>query len=121
MKHLYHDVYNCLVRGKIESYVIRPPDQDTLERARIHRQKQRKMYDILRELLFFFIFFTLLVIVSNGFRDPMAMRLRESLVSLLFHGEDFENVRIFIRCCHFHHYLTFDIISRIFPNAKSLI
>nr|CDS18442.1 Polycystic kidney disease protein [Echinococcus granulosus] len=81
-----------ILRGKIESYVIRPPDQEALERARAYRQKQRQMYDILRELLFFFIFFTLLVIVSNGFRDPMAMRLRESLASLFFSGDDFEEI-----------------------------
>ncbi|CUT99160.1 Polycystic kidney disease protein [Echinococcus multilocularis] len=81
-----------ILRGKIESYVIRPPDQEALERARAYRQKQRQMYDILRELFFFFIFFTLLVIVSNGFRDPMAMRLRESLASLFFNGDDFEEI-----------------------------
>lgn len=81
------------MRGKIESYVIRPPDQEALERARVYRQKQRQMHDILRELLFFFVFFTLLIIVSNGFRDPMAMRLRESLASLFFNGDDFERVR----------------------------
>lgn len=72
--------------------MIRPPDQEALERARVFRQKTRKMFDVIRELVFFFIFFTLLVIVSNGFRDPMAMRLRESLASLFFNGEDFKNV-----------------------------
>ncbi|VDK46441.1 unnamed protein product [Taenia asiatica] len=87
-EYLHEDI----LRGKIESYVIRPPDQEALERARIHRQKQRQMYDILRELLFFFAFFTLLVIVSNGFRDPMAMRLRESLASLFFNGDDFKRI-----------------------------
>ncbi|VDL51389.1 unnamed protein product [Hymenolepis diminuta] len=81
-----------ILRGKIENYVIRPPDQEALERARVYRQKTRKMFDVLRELVFFFIFFTLLVIVSNGFRDPMAMRLRESLASLFFNGEDFKNI-----------------------------
>lgn len=90
---VYFMIHLNVVRGMVESYVIKPPDQEVLERARIHRQKQRKMYDILRELLFFFVFFTLLVIVSNGFRDPMAMRLRESLASLFFDGEDFSNVR----------------------------
>ncbi len=75
-----------------DSYAIRPPDPEALERARIHRQKQRRMYDILRELLFFFIFFTLLVIVSNGFRDPMAMRFRESLKSLFIDEEEFQKV-----------------------------
>ncbi|VDM15866.1 unnamed protein product [Hydatigera taeniaeformis] len=81
-----------ILRGKLESYVIRPPNQEALERARMHRQKQRQMCDILRELVFFFTFFTLLVIVSNGFRDPLAMRLRESLASLFFNGDDFKAI-----------------------------
>ncbi|VDO00120.1 unnamed protein product, partial [Rodentolepis nana] len=80
-----------ILRGRIETYLIRPPDPETLERARIHRQKTRQMFDMLRELLFFVVFFTLLVIVSNGFRDPMAMRLRESLTSIFFNGDDFIN------------------------------
>ncbi|VDO16859.1 unnamed protein product [Rodentolepis nana] len=88
---LFAIFFAVIFRGRIENYVIRPPDPETLERARIHRQKTRQMFDMLRELLFFVVFFTLLVIVSNGFRDPMAMRLRESLTSLFFNGDDFIN------------------------------
>ncbi|VDD79412.1 unnamed protein product [Mesocestoides corti] len=75
-----------------DNYVVSPPDPETLERARVHRQNQRRMHGMLREILFFFLFFSLLIIVSNGFRDPMANRLRESLSSLFFSDDDFEKI-----------------------------
>uniref|UniRef100_A0A5K3EGP3 GPS domain-containing protein n=2 Tax=Mesocestoides corti TaxID=53468 RepID=A0A5K3EGP3_MESCO len=85
-------LHDDLLRGKSDNYVVSPPDPETLERARVHRQNQRRMHGMLREILFFFLFFSLLIIVSNGFRDPMANRLRESLSSLFFSDDDFEKI-----------------------------
>ncbi|VDN16768.1 unnamed protein product [Dibothriocephalus latus] len=77
-----HEDY--LSRKFRDARAVRPPDPEMLEKSRILRSKERRMHDMLREFLFFFIFFTLLVIVSNGFRDPQATNVREGLGRLFF-------------------------------------
>lgn len=87
-----------IVRGHgLPSAIIKPPDPEMLARARQLRVKQCKMHEILRELLFFFVFFTLLVLVSSGFRDSQAMNLRQSLKKLFF-TEDFVKVNLNCGC-----------------------
>ncbi|KAL7057789.1 hypothetical protein AAHC03_017093 [Spirometra sp. Aus1] len=85
LNHTEEYLHEDYLRGKSrETHAVRPPDPEVLERTRILRSKERRMYDMLREFIFFFVFFILLVIVSNGFRDPQATNLRKGLEQLFF-------------------------------------
>jgi len=50
----------------------KPPDPVALEKARINRLKELKMYAIIREIIFYAFFLWILMVISYGFRDPNA-------------------------------------------------
>ncbi|VDL90591.1 unnamed protein product [Schistocephalus solidus] len=96
LNHTEEYLHEDYLYGKSrETHAIRPPDPEMLEKSRILRSKERQMYDMLREFIFFFIFFTLLVIVSNGFRDPQATNVRKGLEQLFF-PNNFSKVRLWL-------------------------
>ncbi|TPP62406.1 hypothetical protein FGIG_02447, partial [Fasciola gigantica] len=81
-----HDEY--LMRNfKPKRLKVLPPDPMELERARALRVKQRQANDIMREIFFYVIFLILLLLVTTGFRDPNAFRLKKSLQTEFFPNE----------------------------------
>uniref|UniRef100_A0A1I8GMZ4 PLAT domain-containing protein n=2 Tax=Macrostomum lignano TaxID=282301 RepID=A0A1I8GMZ4_9PLAT len=69
-------------RGQCRSG-IQPPSGELLERARERRLKEKKMFDILREISFYMLFYFLLLFVTFAFRDPNAYVLKEQMERLL--------------------------------------
>ncbi|CAH8676554.1 unnamed protein product [Schistosoma rodhaini] len=63
---------------------ILPPDPSDLARARAYRLKQRRANDIIREVILYVFFLTLLLIVSLDFRDSNGFLLKSSLQNLFF-------------------------------------
>ncbi|CAH8578611.1 unnamed protein product [Schistosoma turkestanicum] len=63
---------------------ILPPDPSELARARAYRLKQRRANDIIREVILYIFFLTLLLIVSLDFRDSNGFRLKSNLQNLFF-------------------------------------
>ena len=60
-----------------------PPDPDVLKNARELRIKEMRMYDIIREILFYSIFLWVLMVVGYGFRDPNAFHLKNNIQNTL--------------------------------------
>lgn len=57
----------------------RPPDDDFLNTARAHRLKEVRMSEILKEIVTYFLFLMLLLLVAYGNRDPSTYLLRKTL------------------------------------------
>lgn len=55
-------------------------DTEALEEARKEREKEVKMYSVLQEILAYFFFLWVIMILSYGNRDPNNFYLREALV-----------------------------------------
>lgn len=73
-----------------------PPSEEELERAREYRLREVRMFEVIREILFYVIFFLLLLIVTYNFRDPNAFHIRmemERLFAAPGHFNDFSAVR----------------------------
>ncbi|XP_038068022.1 uncharacterized protein LOC119737627 [Patiria miniata] len=64
-----------------------PPDPHVVERQRIKRIKELKMYAIIREILFSVIFVWLLSVFSYGNQDPFAFWTKDAHVKLLVRGD----------------------------------
>ena len=57
----------------------RPPDPKLLEYAREQRLKELKMYDILREIVFYCIFLWLLLVMSYTLRPSIGFVLKDQV------------------------------------------
>ena len=57
----------------------RPPDEETLYKAREERLKEVRMCAILKEIITYFLFLFLLLFVAYGNRDPHAYLLQKAL------------------------------------------
>ncbi|TNN06289.1 Polycystin-2, partial [Schistosoma japonicum] len=64
--------------------IVLPPDQSDLVRARAYRLKQRRANDIVREVLLYVLFLTLLLVVILDFRDSNGFLLKSSLEKSFF-------------------------------------
>ncbi|CAL8108414.1 unnamed protein product [Calicophoron daubneyi] len=87
-----HNEY-LMANFKPRKLIILPPDPTEIERARAYRLKQRKANDVMREVIFYSIFFVLLLVVTTGFRDPNATYMRRNLQTTFFPAETFDNMR----------------------------
>ncbi|XP_054716287.1 polycystin-2-like [Uloborus diversus] len=58
-----------------------PMDLDALEEARKEREKEVKMYSLIREISAYFLFLWIIMILSYGNRDPNNFYLREALIN----------------------------------------
>ena len=54
------------VRQRTMGY--KKPDPEVLKKAREFRLNEKKMYDVLREILFYSFFLWILLVISYGFR-----------------------------------------------------
>ncbi|XP_013386314.1 uncharacterized protein LOC106155845 [Lingula anatina] len=70
------DTYGAAKPRKI---AYKPPDPTLLEQARENRLKELRMYDILREIIFYSVFVWMLLVISYGNRDPYNFYLREHM------------------------------------------
>ncbi|XP_022779645.1 uncharacterized protein LOC111321123 [Stylophora pistillata] len=57
----------------------RPPDEDFLQAARAQRLKEVRMSEIIKEIVTYFLFLILLMLVAYGNRDPNTYLLRKTL------------------------------------------
>ena len=71
----------------------KPPDPDVLEKYRQEREKEKKMFAALREIIFHLLFVFVLFVVSYGFRNPNAFFLKNGLAqSVIGHTNSFNDV-----------------------------
>ena len=56
-----------------------PPSEEELKKVRLQREKDKKMFDALREIIFHVMFVIVLLIVSYSFRDPNGYLLKSGL------------------------------------------
>ncbi|KAF6771443.1 hypothetical protein AHF37_09155 [Paragonimus kellicotti] len=75
--------------------VILPPDPEALEKIRVYRMKQRRANDIIREIIFYIIFLSLLFTVTLEFRDPFGYPLRQNIENSFF-GHAFTKVVLLV-------------------------
>lgn len=69
-----------------------PPDQARLIAMRAARMKERKMYSVIREIVTFYVFLALLLMIAYTHRDQMAFRQTKNLFNEM--GSRFSNVSI---------------------------
>ena len=78
---------------------FRPPDENFLNTARSHRLKEVRMSEILKEIITYFLFLMLLLLVAFGNRDHHTYLLRKTLhetfVDLDHDSVDLADVRIY--------------------------
>lgn len=77
-----------------------PPDQAKLIAMRAARMKERKMYSVIREVLTFYVFLALLLMIAYTHRDQIAYHQTKNLYNVIGGGE-FSNVSIehHVRAC----------------------
>ena len=79
-------------------FFLRPPDEDFLQAARAQRLKEVRMSEIIKEIVAYFLFLMLLMLVAYGNKDPNTYLLRKTLhetfVDLDQTGVDFSDVCI---------------------------
>lgn len=71
---------------------ILPPDQARLIAMRAARMKERKMYSVIREIVTFYVFLALLLMIAYTHRDKMAFYQTKNLFNEM--GSRFSNVSI---------------------------
>ena len=60
-------------------FVDKPPNPEKLEAARQLRLKQKEMKDVIREIIQYFLFLGILLVVAYGNRDPMAFDVTRAM------------------------------------------
>ena len=70
-----------------------PPDQAKLIAMRAARMKERKMYSVIREIVTFYVFLALLLMIAYTHRDQIAYHQTKNLYNEIG-GGDFSNVSI---------------------------
>lgn len=62
---------------------IEPPDKEKLAEAREKRMKEIAMFDIVREIAFYFVFVALIVLVASHNRDKKAYSVKEAIDNII--------------------------------------
>ena len=62
---------------------IEPPDKEKLAEAREKRMKEIAMFEIVREIAFYFVFVALIVLVASHNRDKKAYSVKEAIVNVI--------------------------------------
>lgn len=81
-------------------FVSKPPDPEKLELARQLKLKQKAMKTIIREMIMYFLFLSVLLVVAYGNRDPMAFSVTRGVRQIIqessYTGLDsVDDVRVF--------------------------
>ena len=69
-----------------------PPDQAKLMAMRAARMRERKMYSVIREVVTFYVFLALLLMIAYTHRDRVAYHQTRTLFNEM--GKNFSNVSI---------------------------
>lgn len=81
-KHINMDNLFLLDPGmSVQRPKYRPIDQQALEAARKVREKEIKMYNVLREIGAYALYLWVLMILSFGNRDPNSFYIRETFIN----------------------------------------
>ena len=67
-------------------FVDKPPNPAKLEAARQLKTKQRQMRTIIREVVQYFVFLSILLVIAYGSRDPMAFPITTAMHSFFDEG-----------------------------------
>lgn len=65
------------------SLQIEPPDPEEVAKAREIRLKEMKMHAALREIVFYFLFLALMILVANHNRDTRSFNVKDAIVQML--------------------------------------
>lgn len=68
-------------------FVDKPPNPEILEAARLLKTKQKQMKTIIREVIQYLVFLSVLLVIAYGSRDPMAFPITDSMRSLFEAGD----------------------------------
>lgn len=68
-------------------FVDKPPNPEILEAARLLKSKQKQMKSIIREVIQYLVFFSVLLVIAYGSRDSMAFPITNSMRSLFEAGD----------------------------------
>jgi hypothetical protein len=86
--------------AKPRRIAYKPPNPEQLEKFRVNRVKELKMYAILREILSYALFVWILLSISYSFRDPDSYKLKEEMVNVFIQNNkgdpdaDYRKVRL---------------------------
>ena len=68
-------------------FVDKPPNPEELEAARLLKTKQKQMKAIIREVIQYLVFLSLLLVVAYGSRDPMAFPITNAMHGFFDEGD----------------------------------
>ena len=68
-------------------FVDKPPNPEKLEAARLLKTKQKQMKSIIREVIQYFVFLTILLVIAYGSRDPMAFPITTAMRGMFDEGK----------------------------------
>jgi len=67
-------------------FVDKPPNPEKLEAARLLKVKQKEMKTIIREVIQYFVFLCVLLVIAYGSRDPMAFTVTSAMRNMFEEG-----------------------------------
>ncbi|XP_062619009.1 polycystin-1-related protein-like [Saccostrea cucullata] len=76
-------LYKNPVKSERPALKIEPPDKEKLAEAREKRMKEIAMFEIVREIAFYFVFVALIVLVASHNRDKKAYQVKEALDNII--------------------------------------
>ena len=68
-------------------FVDKPPNPEKLEAARLLKTKQKQMKSIIREVIQYFVFLSILLVIAYGSRDPMAFPITTAMRTMFEEGK----------------------------------
>ena len=68
-------------------FVDKPPNEEKLEYARRLKVKQKAMKVIIREIVQYFVFLSVLLVVAYGSRDPMGFQVTSAMRNIFEDGK----------------------------------
>ncbi|XP_036357895.1 polycystin-1-like isoform X2 [Octopus sinensis] len=79
--------------AKPKKTAYKPPDQEALGKMREQRLKEIKMWEVIKEIIFYAFFLWILMVISYRNRSPWAYRTKYALENILVHtGNDFSEI-----------------------------
>ena len=75
---------------------IDPPDVEKLAAARRTRLNEMKMHGIIKEVVFYFLFLSLILLVVGHNREPSMFRMKESMKNMVSPNNYLQN-KVFFR------------------------
>lgn len=77
---IIHFVYFTVLRQPLH---IEPPAPEEVAKAREIRLNEMKMHTVLREIIFYFLFLALIILVASNNRDSRSFHVKDAIVKIL--------------------------------------